>query len=550
MWGAFEFSSILSTVLWGSLILFTLIGWHVLASSKHSQALAQLARPPSTLPILGNTLDLMFKHRHDIHDWMLAECRRCEGRPWVLSAIGRPTTVVLTNVSTFEDVLHRKFDLFAKRSAALVNDVFGDGIFAADGVQWIHQRKTASHLFSLRMMREGVEEVVREQAAELSSTLLAHCTDGRSIGSSDQCGIPVNLKYTMDWYATNVFTRVGFGVDLRSLTTQEHEDFFRAFTRLPIAIHRRIQQPMWLWKIKRTLNLGDEKQLKLDMNRVDGIIYQVISHSIASKPATPDTQRLPDLISLFLASEDNEYQKRVANQNDESAAFRVKTTPKLIRDMAFNFTAAGRGTTSQSLQWFFIMLNRYPDVEQKICEELQEKLPELFRENSKPPTMNDVQQLVYMEAAIRESLRLNPVAPLIGRTATQDVLLSDGTFLPSGTRVVIPTYAVARLSYIWGKDATGFKPERWIDPHSGKLRVMSPFKFLVFLAGPRSCLGAKLAMLELKVSLATILSKFHLQVMRDPFEIGYDPSLSLPVKGDVLAMVEPVRLGQLAGAAC
>ncbi|KAF4317237.1 hypothetical protein BBO99_00005566 [Phytophthora kernoviae] len=407
---------------------------------------------------------------------MLAECRRCEGRPWVLTAVGRPTSVVLTSVNTFEDVLHRKFDLFGKRSAELVSDVFGDGIFAVDGMQWIHQRKTASHLFSLRMMREGMEKVVRDQAAALCLTLLAHSTGGQSSSCSEQCGVPVNLKYTMDWYATNVFTRVGFGVDLRSLTTQEHDEFFRAFTRLPIAIHRRIQQPMWLWRIKRALNLGYERQLKLDMNRVDGIIYQVISQSMASKPAAVDEQRLPDLISLFLVNEDNEYRGRAASQDSGGTTCRVETTPKLIRDMAFNFTAAGRGTTSQSLQWFFIMMNRYPDVEQKIRVELQEKLPELFRENSMPPTMNDAQQLVYLEATIKESLRLNPVAPLIGRTATQDILLSDGTFLPSGTRVVIPTYAVARLPSIWGKDASAFKPERWLDPHSGKLRAISPFR--------------------------------------------------------------------------
>ncbi|KUF97754.1 hypothetical protein AM588_10011487 [Phytophthora nicotianae] len=210
--------------------------------------------------------------------------------------------------------------------------------------------------------------------------------------------------------------------------------------------------------------------------------------------------------------------------------------------MAFNFTAAGRGTTSQSLQWFFIMMNRYPHVAAKIREELLSKLPRLFHKDSAPPTMNDVQQLTYLEAAIKESLRLNPVAPLIGRTATQDVYFSDGTFVPSGTRVVIPTFAVARLQSIWGEDAAEFKPERWIDPQSGKLLVVSPFKFLVFLAGPRSCLGAKLAMLELKVALATVLSKFHLRVMRDPFEIGYDASISLPVKGDVLAVVETAEL--------
>ncbi|GMF43051.1 unnamed protein product [Phytophthora fragariaefolia] len=552
MWSPMEFALSMSTASWCALACSLLIGWQFLSSRKQARALSKFARPTSTLPVLGNTLDLMFKHRHDIHDWMLEECQRREGRPWVLAALGRPTTVVLTDVDAFEDVLHRKFDKFGKCSAWLVSDVFGDGIFAADGVSWIHQRKTASHLFSLHMMRESMEQVVREQAAVLCETLLAHSTNNETKASKQQGGVPVNLKYTMDWYATNVFTRVGFGVDLHSLSSQEHNEFFCAFTRLPIGIHRRIQQPGWLWRMKRMLNLGYEKQLKLDMKRVDGVIYQVISNSMSSKSdvARTDPQPLPDLISLFLAKETNEYRDRDGNQEDGVAGTcRVETTPKLIRDMAFNFTAAGRGTTSQSLQWFIIMLNRFPDVEKKIRDELQAELPCLFNANSAPPTMNDVQQLVYLEAAIKESLRLNPVAPLIGRTATQDVVFTNGMFIPSGTRVVIPAFAVARLQSIWGKDAAEFKPERWIDSHTGKLRIISPFKFLVFLAGPRSCLGAKLAMLELKVALATVLSKFHLRVMRDPFEIGYDASISLPVKGDVLASVETVETGQSAGAA-
>lgn len=536
-----EFLFNVSAASWGVLLCSLLFGWYLLSCRKQKQALSKFPRPISTLPVLGNTLDLLFTHRHDIHDWILDECRRCEGHPWLLTALGRPSSIVLSNVEAFEDVLHRQFDKFAKCSAWLVSDVFGDGIFAADGLSWTHQRKTASHLFSLHMMRESMEQVVREQAQVLCQTLF----------DSVQDGSPVNLKYTMDWYATNVFTRVGFGVDLNSLTDQEHDEFFQAFTRLPIAVHRRVQQPGWLWRFKRAFNLGYEKQLKLDMERVDGVIYQVVSQSMKAKTDTTsdDPKRLPDLISLFLAKETNEYRT-------EEGGRTVKTTPKLIRDMAFNFTAAGRGTTSQSLQWFFIMMNRFPFVEEKIRQELWTNLPQLFDKNSTPPTMNDVQQLVYLEAAIKESLRLNPVAPLIGRTATQDVVFSDNTFITAGTRVVIPTFAVARLKSIWGEDAAEFKPARWIDPESGNLRVISPFKFLVFLAGPRSCLGAKLAMLELKVALATVLSKFHLQVLQDPFEIGYDASISLPVKGDVLATVEPLEMpylckpaGESAGAA-
>ncbi|RLN86880.1 hypothetical protein BBJ28_00002133 [Nothophytophthora sp. Chile5] len=542
MWSPYEFATMIPPTSLGVLLCSLLLGWRILSPSRQERALAPLARPSSTLPVLGNTLDIMFKHRHDLHDWILRESRRVEGGPWAFTLLGRPPAVILTSVDSFEDVLRRQFDRFGKCSATLVGDVFGDGIFAADGVQWLHQRKTASHLFSLHMMRDAMEEVVREQAAALCATLATHCTTieaSDSLSSADHKGVPINLKYTMDWYATNVFTRIGFGVDLSSLPNQQHDAFFSAFTRLPMAIHRRAQQPAWLWKMKRALNMGYERQLRHDMKLVDSIIYQVISQSMASKEAdTKNQQHLPDLISLFLAKQDAEYGGADASGGSGATPTRVDTTPKLIRDMAFNFTAAGRGTSSQSLQWFFVMMNRYPSVEQKIRDELLVNLPRLFQTNENgnaPPTMNEVQQLMYLEATIKESLRLNPVAPLIGRITMQDATLSDGTFIAAGTRVVIPTFAVARLQSIWGEDAAEFKPERWIDPETGKLRTVSPYQFIVFLAGPRACLGAKLAMLELKVALASVISKFHLRVTRDPSQIGYAASLSLPIKGDVFA---------------
>lgn len=70
--------------------------------------------------------------------------------------------------------------------------------------------------------------------------------------------------------------------------------------------------------------------------------------------------------------------------------------------MAISFLAAGRDTTSQSMIWFLIMLNRQLRVV-KIREELTEKLPELMNGSKSVPSMEDVQQLTYLEAAIREN---------------------------------------------------------------------------------------------------------------------------------------------------
>ncbi|GMF62806.1 unnamed protein product [Phytophthora fragariaefolia] len=100
---------------------------------------------------------------------------------------------------------------------------------------------------------------------------------------------------------------------------------------------------------------------------------------------------------------------------------------------------------------------------------------------------------------------------------------------------------MARMHQVWGPDAEEFKPERWIDPSTGKITPISAYKFVSFNAGPRMCLGMNLAMLEMKLVVAGLLSKFHVEVL-NPEKVTYDLSLTLPVKGALNAKVSPAAL--------
>ncbi|KAG3074292.1 hypothetical protein PI125_g22025 [Phytophthora idaei] len=108
--------------------------------------------------------------------------------------------------------------------------------------------------------------------------------------------------------------------------------------------------------------------------------------------------------------------------------------------------------------------------------------------------MSDLQKLPYLEAAMRESLRLYMTT--VHRAPNQSVTLDGGLHVPFGTHVIVPTYAMGRMPSVWGEDAAEFRPERWID-EDGKVIKMSPFKFFSFLAGPHQCLGMRFALLEM-----------------------------------------------------
>lgn len=485
---------------------------------KTTNSLFRLPRPSSTLPFLGNTLDLGKKQRHRLHDWFTDECVRHAGKPWLLTSLGRPLSIVLTTTSTIEDVLQTQFETFVKGkiSTEIAQDMFGEGIIAVDGEKWLHQRKISGRLFSSKMLRTTVEYEIIKHVETLIEYVSKACEMQQVI----------DFKSLMEYLTLDVFTKIGFGVDLDGLKgSAQYKTFMHAITRAPKVLQLRTSEPVWWWKLKKFLDYGNEKEFRQDIKIINDFIFDIINQSITKKTTKDADTTLEsdsgrkDLIELFL---------------DSAADSEIEITPKFIRDMTLTYIAAGKGTTSHSLCWIMVMLNRNPRVLEKIRNELHEKLPALIYGTVKTPTRKELGELIYLEAAIKESLRLNPAAPVNGRVANKDTILSDGTFVPEGTRAVISSYAIGRMKSIWGDDAAEYKPERWIDFDTGKLIQVSPFKFTVFHAGPRYCLGAKFAMMEMKMTIASLISRFDLPTLQDPFAITYELSLSLPIKGPLM----------------
>ncbi|GAB9477545.1 Cytochrome p450, partial [Globisporangium polare] len=413
----------------------------------------------------------MFYHRERFYDWIADECEAAGGRPWVRAVIGGTPGIIISTPELFEDILKTQFDSFHKGDASF-KDLFGGGILAADGAEWVFHRKTASNLFSNQMMRDVMYEAVREKAKLICDAIRVY----------ESRGEPVSLKDVMMHFTSDVFGKIGFGVGLQCLENglegKQGNEFVEAFATSTQILFLRLLQPRWLWKIKQHLNIGTEKLNKESQEVIDKFIYHIINESIAQKKKESESESLmsdgatqsppqKDLISLFLNSK--------VNNAEEVKGQAFDSELHLIRDTVINFIFAGKDTTSHSMSWFILMMNRYPRVLAKVREELRSKLPRSSSGELQVPPMDDLPQLVYLEAAIRENLRLNPVVPISPWQAKEDVVLCDGTPLAKGTRVGLAVYATHRMKAVWGDDALEFKPERWIDPDTGKLISVSPF---------------------------------------------------------------------------
>ncbi|MEO0374593.1 MAG: cytochrome P450, partial [Cyanobacteria bacterium P01_A01_bin.17] len=123
------------------------------------------------------------------------------------------------------------------------------------------------------------------------------------------------------------------------------------------------------------------------------------------------------------------------------------------------------------------------------------------------PTVEQLSQLPLLERVIKESMRVIAAVPWNGRVTSQETELGGYT-LPKGTEVFVSIYHTHQMPDLY-PDPTAFKPERWeaISPSS--------YEFNPFSAGPRLCIGAAFALMELKIVLAMLLQRFRWELMPD-----------------------------------
>jgi cytochrome P450 len=169
---------------------------------------------------------------------------------------------------------------------------------------------------------------------------------------------------------------------------------------------------------------------------------------------------------------------------------------EMIGQAAILFGAAHL-TTAFSLTWTLFLLAQHPHVAEALANELADVL------HGAPPTVAQLDDLPMLERVVKESMRVLPASSYSQRVVMEPVTL--GPFqLTRGTPVFFSQFITHHLPIY--PDAYRFLPERWLTLQP------SPYAYLPFGAGPRLCLGGPLAMQTIKITLATILQRFHVRV--------------------------------------
>ncbi|KAI8428771.1 hypothetical protein MSG28_007447, partial [Choristoneura fumiferana] len=163
-----------------------------------------------------------------------------------------------------------------------------------------------------------------------------------------------------------------------------------------------------------------------------------------------------------------------------------------VREEVIVIMSAGSDTSAVGTGYTAVMLSRYPEVQEKVYQELEE----VFGNNSRPVTAADLPKLVYLEAVVKETLRLYPPVPIYVRETHSDCKLPNGLTVPKGVALLFLLHGMHRNPKYWGDDAEQFRPERFFE---GSLR--HPVQFIPFSYSVRNCLetGIKYRRLQNKL---------------------------------------------------
>ncbi|XP_064074815.1 cytochrome P450 4C1-like [Vanessa tameamea] len=197
-----------------------------------------------------------------------------------------------------------------------------------------------------------------------------------------------------------------------------------------------------------------------------------------------------------------------------------------IREHMDTIIVSGHDTSASVLMYSMLLVGSYPKVQERIFEELQD----VFGDDDRDVTKHDLSQLCYLEAVLKETIRIYPIVPVIARHLDRDVKLRNCT-LTGGRTCCMFIYGVHRHP-MWGPDAEKFKPERWLDPAT---LPKCPNAFAGFGLGKRSCIGKWYAIMSLKTSLAHLFRHYRLRGDHTKLEVKIDVMLK-PVSGYHIAI--------------
>jgi cytochrome P450 len=409
--------------------------------------------------------------------------------------LGRLRILLVSAPATIHNVLVTQNRAFHKAKGPIfVGDVLGDGLLTSEGIPWRRAR---------RMIQPAFE---RTTVARLGDTMVALTNEHVATWID---GEQRDMSSDMTTLALTIATVTLFGFQDPQVTRDVQDGISRAMRYANRRMLALVPLPTWI------PTPGGR-----DFSRARHLLVGAITRIIDERRRNPG--HAADLLSLLLDAVDAEGQPFTAQE---------------LRDHSLTLLLAGHETTANALAWTWHLLAQHPEVQARVEAELAQEL------GTQPPTAQSLAHLTYLNAVVRESLRLYPPVWSVARQAIQPFQLRGHSY-PAGALVVALPWVVHRDPALY-VDPDAFRPDRWLD---GSASGLPEFAYFPFGGGPRLCIGKPFALTEIPLVVAAVCQQFRLHRVPGP-AIRPDPLVTLRPRHGVPVTVERRAVGAPASVA-
>ncbi|KAH9941758.1 cytochrome P450 [Epithele typhae] len=441
----------------------------------------------------------------------------------VKGALFHPDIIVAADHAAVQHIFQNSED-YVKSPAFRppVANVLGKGLVWAEGEDHKMQRRILAPAFSPEAIK-GMADDISECSEKLESRLTNHVL---SAGGS----VTVNILEYVSTATLDIIGRVAFGHDFKAGQSAEAKAIrasWEGHVNTGLGFEGFVAM-----LVLRAVPFVTALLTKLPVEgvRAGGRIREITTKlSMRLLESGVVSEKGRDIMSILLK----------AQKEQEKAGGGAKLTEEQIVHNVNTFIMVGHETTAGSLAFTLLELARHPDVQSRLREEI--------RSTGRDLSYDDVQRLPFLDAVVKEGLRLHPASPQTERVALRDDVIplsipiktASGETLSSvrvraGQVFHIPFTTMHVAPAVWGPTAAAYDPARWLTPGGVPPPSALPHGWsglVTFCDGPRNCIGYRLAVFEFKVLLATLVRALEFHETTAEVHAKISPTLQPVVDG-------------------
>nr|DAB41803.1 TPA_inf: cytochrome P450 CYP405A6 [Heliconius sapho] len=446
------------------------------------------------LPLIGNGFDIGFDA--DEASLILIKMWERHGKQNFRLSVGSEDWLMLCEPEDIKILLNDNFELSKplERNASM-KPFFGYSVSTSEGERWKSIRKLMTPSFHFKSLNRAADDVSK------------HIDSLFEIIDSYEGKSPVNIYTYLKPYMLDMLSVNLFGVHTNYLKNREHpyvkssKELIKIITYNYFSYWRNNKYLVRLTPLYTKMQniIKDIRQNSTDIIAQRRKLLNKIIEETKNKNKNIDMNYdtfiedklaggcLLDRLILSISPNGDPMKDEIINEEITLTLF------------------TGHMTTSMTMCNAMYLMSLYPEKQQKV---LDEQKAIFGKEFNRQATTQDLNDMKYLEAFIKETIRFIPTVPRIGRQLQKDLKLSDGRVAPAGTSVIVFYNAAARNPRTY-TEPEKFIPERFFEP-------MHPFASVPFSAGPRNCVAFRYAWILLKATLSNFIRRYEILPGSEP----------------------------------